>query len=427
MNTRTGPGAFILLIFLISVSVITCGQNDTVRANSPTKLVQKAQDLMRVRDYTAARDVIQDALDSSPRFFPAHREMILLMERDDREAPRLRYRGLMEEHPNDPLYPLCLSLLTDEIVRRKELVERSLESDPTYSWALLEMARILDEMGSRDEAIDILQSAEFEGGSYEESRFLLAELLSRAGRLEESEEMYEELAVSASRGRLREKALEKKFSILWSTDMTRALSFAGEILAQSDSPLLLSDIGYELADSVATYERATEFFKKAVALSDTAHFRAAYPEAKPAWLLDRAAKSRGFYGEMLGELWYKLGDDERAIEALELARSEFSDPVKEILLTLARSYTRAGSPEWAVDVLFELLAKETDPGGRALLDSLYEDVYGSMEGLEERIAQEREKFFKAAPDFTLAGKGDVPVSLSSLKGKVVLLAFWFPT
>jgi hypothetical protein len=130
---------------------------------------------------------------------------------------------------------------------------------------------------------------------------------------------------------------------------------------------------------------------------------------------------------MLGELWYELGNDERAIEALELARSEFSDPVKEILLTLARSYTRAGSPERAVDVLLNLLAKETDPGGRALLDSLYEGIYGSMEGLEERIAEEREKFFREAPDFTVAGTGDAPVSLSSLKGKVVLLAFWFPT
>ncbi len=391
------------------------------------QMVSRAVDLMRIRDYSAARGVLEKALERSPHSFPVHRELISLLARKDPGAARERYRRLAGEHPGEPVYLLGLSLLADDLRERKSLIERALDHDPDYSWALLELAKTLDEAGEHAEAEELLRSSDFGDGASEEARFLLAGILAGTGRAREAVAAYEELAEAATEERTRERALEGKFDVLLITHRGAALSFAGELLAHSENPILMSTIGYDLADSAGTYGLAIELFERAVAFSDTAHLRAFYPAADPLWLVDRAAKSRGFYLEMIGELNYELGEDEAAIMSLERARSELSDPVKEILSTLARSYTRAGRPEEAIDVLLELLAKESDPGARALLDTLYEEVHGSLAGLDERIARAREEFFREALDFTLEGEGGAPVSLRDFRGEVVLLAFWFPT
>ena len=52
---------------------------------------------------------------------------------------------------------------------------------------------------------------------------------------------------------------------------------------------------------------------------------------------------------------------------------------------------------------------------------------GSDEGYEEYLWSTRERFARPAADFSLVDYEGNTLELSSTRGKVVMLAFWFPT
>jgi len=169
------------------------------------------------------------------------------------------------------------------------------------------------------------------------------------------------------------------------------------------------------------------YFKKAIAASDTVNLRNFYPEATVGWLQNRSSKNCGFFGEGLGKVYLDMDRFEDAVPVLEKAGSDLDDPYSEVLLYLARAYEGLGRDEEAIGVLVELLSRQTDDEALSLLEDLYTRTHGNSEGLEAMIEDAREAFSKKAPDFELTLEGGEKFSLRSLKGKVVLLAFWFPT
>ena len=83
------------------------------------------------------------------------------------------------------------------------------------------------------------------------------------------------------------------------------------------------------------------------------------------------------------------------------------------------------------DQALEKLAPEAVMGGdeEALhgLKEAYVARSGGEQGFEEYVWRTREELAPRIADFTLPDYEGTPLALSSLQGKVILLAFWFPT
>lgn len=146
----------------------------------------------------------------------------------------------------------------------------------------------------------------------------------------------------------------------------------------------------------------------------------------------------------LANLYLKTGrlDDARA--ALRQAERQALGPFAELQLALAELARRSGDLAAAESHLIAGIEQIGDGGDRcwAALAELYRQRHGGLRGLPEHIEQvaaESRARRKAtvlagkiadpapAPDFALAGLDGRTVTLSSLRGKRVVLHFWYTT
>jgi hypothetical protein len=93
----------------------------------------------------------------------------------------------------------------------------------------------------------------------------------------------------------------------------------------------------------------------------------------------------------------------------------------------ARAVLASGEHERALDLLAPLALFGDSKTALPLLLKAYAEVHGSEEGIEQFLWSTRQRLAKSADDFTLPDYDGNHHTLSALGGKVVLLAFWFPT
>jgi len=426
-----------LLVTVLCVATlsISCGSGSDIEEDASV-LLQKARDLTRIKQYRSAVEVLERAVALDPGSYEIHREYIKLLSREDITKAEEIYGKLLQDHPADPLYLLCLSRVEEDDDKNAALIDEALALDPVSYWPVVEKARFLCDNGNAEAAVELLQkivgketgatAVSTEGAA--EGAFLLARALEEVNCSSEASSVLEKLMAAHHSDKVRSRASGKLFSLKWNhDDREGAYKLAGELLDTMNDPFLLVDIAYDMSDTEKYKVSSVEYFVRAITASDTINMRNFYPEASAGWLQNRSTKNKGFFGEGLGKVYCDLGRFEEAVPVLEKARTDLHDPLSEILLYLARAYENLGRDEDAIEVLVELLSKQTDDEGWSLVKQLYTRVHGSLDGLETRIEKARESFSRAAPAFTLREKNGEEFSLHSLKGKVVLLAFWFPT
>jgi tetratricopeptide (TPR) repeat protein len=140
-----------------------------------------------------------------------------------------------------------------------------------------------------------------------------------------------------------------------------------------------------------------------------------------------------YYNDTLGWIYFKEGKHEEAIQALEKSFDKSPKDFLQLpfyansLFHLGTAYMKTNKNEKALPLLAKALMISDRPEIRSALNESYQKKFGSAEGLDGYIMEQRKQMAKLAPDFTLKGLDGKDVSLSDFKGKVVLLNFFSPT
>jgi len=226
------------------------------------------------------------------------------------------------------------------------------------------------------------------------------------------------------------------FSRYLEKDTERASKMANKIftLDIKDSDLY-NYIASAMAKKEFSLDLAEKLSKKSISLSTLENlknhpqYRGA-PEDDLKKLLD---ENLVFYNDTLGWIYFKQGKYNEAIQYLSesLAKSTLDflqlPFYPNTLFHLGSVYMKMGKNEKALPLLTKALMVSDKEEIRTALSQSYQKKFDSAEGLDDYIMKERSKLAKPAPDFTLKDLQGKDVSLSSLKGKVVLLDFFSPT
>lgn len=127
----------------------------------------------------------------------------------------------------------------------------------------------------------------------------------------------------------------------------------------------------------------------------------------------------------LGRVYVRAGDTARAAETFQAitTQSLLADAAE----GAGQAYAKVGDKAKAYDAYVRAVALRPAPSLEKALAEAASAVDKSEADTAAAVWSARDTLAKPAPDFTLAKAADgASLSLSSLKGKVVLLNFWFP-
>jgi tetratricopeptide (TPR) repeat protein len=151
------------------------------------------------------------------------------------------------------------------------------------------------------------------------------------------------------------------------------------------------------------------------------------PEIEPDWARATADRYRGYLFDTLGYVHLQSGETEKAIAALEEGASLVPYVDSELLTRLSTAYRIAGRLDDAIETLLTIVSVSKNDEAMERLEAFYIEKEGSTEGLAEWVEARRRATIEPAADFRMATMDGDTVSLSSLRGQVVFLNFWFPT
>ena len=129
------------------------------------------------------------------------------------------------------------------------------------------------------------------------------------------------------------------------------------------------------------------------------------------------------YSSELGQFYLEANRPQDALTQFNLVKMKEPEPGH--YFNLAKAYHQVGEKEKAYEYLIETLSLAAQSEARDLLKQLAKELNKKDDPMQ-KIWQKRLQGAIPAPNFTLPDLDGNQVSLSSFRGKVVLLNFWFP-
>lgn len=213
-----------------------------------------------------------------------------------------------------------------------------------------------------------------------------------------------------------------------------ALAAAAEELA-STKPLTYPehDSIVDAALECGAWELAAAHAEAGLAMADAETFRADYPERSFTDEDVAEAVRRRTAASLSGKGWAlaNLGRVDEALAAFAAGRDsvEFNYvgvPDSPLFSYWGRTLAEAGRNEKAMEMLLADAIFGGDMEAMDALNGAYVAVHGAA-GFEDYLWENRRRLAKKVDDFTLSDYQGEPLTLSQLKGQVVLLNFWFPS
>ena len=189
--------------------------------------------------------------------------------------------------------------------------------------------------------------------------------------------------------------------------------------------LQLNEIAWEMVMSNLELPAAKAYSERALAQMDSLSKaeKPVYYNSKQEWD-EYWNKTTGNYYDTYASIFYKSGKIQTAAEQQKIAVKLTSGKNTYINEQLVRYLMESNQPKEALARAEEFKIAQQ---GTVKIDSMYIAAYvainGSTKGLDEAIIKIRNQM-KDAPDFTLKTLDGKSVTLSALKGKIVILDLW---
>lgn len=173
------------------------------------------------------------------------------------------------------------------------------------------------------------------------------------------------------------------------------------------------------------YDDAEKFYYKALEkiTPENVYGTLAHGSFPDEQLKDYCQELFNWYRSELGQFYLAAGRPRDALTQFNLVKMK--EPEAGHYFNLARAYHQVGDKEKAFEYLTETLSLAAQSEARDLLKQLAKELNKKDDPMQ-KVWQKRLERAKPAPDFTLPDLDGNQVSLSSFRGKVILLNFWFP-
>jgi len=202
-------------------------------------------------------------------------------------------------------------------------------------------------------------------------------------------------------------------------------------------PVRKFSIFYDLIQAyaeVGMWRKVLDYAGEAEEFANAEAYRREYPTAKLSQEeLEKRGRNRkglilsytGWAKANTGRIQEALSDYKAADKFMERAYMGYSN--WELDYFWGETLAKAGRFEEAIDRLARKALFGEDEDARKALHEAYTKLKGSDAGFDDYLWKLRTELARPIEDFTLEGYDGSRLTLSSFKGKVVLLAFWFPT
>jgi tetratricopeptide (TPR) repeat protein len=197
------------------------------------------------------------------------------------------------------------------------------------------------------------------------------------------------------------------------------------------------DLYFSLVEAYAEakrWDRVLRYAKQAEPFANAKAFKKDNPRTR---LDEKGIEERGRHrmGLLLayrGWAEANRGHEKKALELFERADRYtmhgylgFSDSPLDVFW--GRTLEKMGRTKRALEKFARKAVFEADEGALEAMKAVYVKLHGSEKGWEAYLDRMREKLAPTADDFVLEDYQGNTLKLSDLRGKVVLLGFWFPT
>jgi tetratricopeptide (TPR) repeat protein len=447
----------------------------------------RAERALTADDAEAARRDLERVIELAPDYAPVYGLYKNTFNRtpDGRRAAADRFRKLAETNPDRAAYWYALGRLSTDIVEREKAFDTAMKLAPDSAWSYAGIGLLAELKNDSKTAAASYEKAHAMAPGEAEITASLVQMLvtSDVGRRADAVKLLDELiktapasywtedafaavadtmsgeeAVAAAKryvelfpqGRYTVWQLNVQLEELAKTDKAAATKRALEMMATIPGARYASGRGrmfeqFVLAPAAAESQAAVDrlaattlaskedspqvflalagFYDReaadhAVALAlDTRAFDLAKKTNAAADVADQARL-------LLGRTHLWRGETKQAVADLEPIA--FPRLVPSASAALGDAHMKLGDAAKAVDAYVRAVAVEPTPARAELLAAAAKAANRTDADVRAAVWTIREKTARPAADFTLQALGGGDVSLASLRGKVVLLNFWFP-
>jgi tetratricopeptide (TPR) repeat protein len=410
------PAVALLAACLHPSPAVARESNGTAAANAAFAEGEAAARAGKLPDAVAA---FRKAIDTDPDFVDAHQRYIEITQRQ--EMPQSRtptvtrlqqlYERWAREQPKRAVYQWALGFLSPEADKADVFFKNAIAIDPAFARAYFLLARNADQRGNWTAQREYLKKAV--DSNPDDPRYLLRYAIAQ---------------LKSDPARFRELALQM-------VDRFPTSPFAAEAL-------------YNLADAASNPERRGYFdrlranypvdrFNYSAGAMYTLYGELTMPsealalaqEMAKALPANKTWSARVAFQEAMTRAHALVADKKfaEAVELLDKTQRPSGNHGMTWTLLKAQAAAGAGHVDQAYATLLDTAAAVPDARVEAALATYGRELSKSPQDVDADLWRVRDTKAKVAAPFELSlSRGGAPVKLADYRGKVVLLAFWFP-
>jgi Tfp pilus assembly protein PilF len=360
------------------------------------------------------------AIAADPDFVDAHQRLIEVTQRQqlqDPQSPSLprlkrQYEQWARQHPTRAVYQVALGLLTKDSDQADTYYNKALAVDPSSARAHFLLARDAETLGDWDTQRKHLKAAV--ENNPDEPRYLLRYAVAH---LKSDPDGFRELALRVvARFPTSPSAAEALYNL---ADASSSLDRRG-YLDRLRASYPVARFTYSASAMNMLYADLTEPSDALALARDMARALPAAAFWRPRVAAQEAmTRAKTFIGDR---------QFDEALALLENTPPPSGNHGTTWTLLKAEAAAGAGNRERAYKTLVESAAASPDARVDAALRKYAADLGKTSRDVDADVWSMRDARATPAAAFTLPSLGDgVPVQLADFRGRVVLLAFWYPT
>lgn len=389
-----------------------------------------------------AREYYEKAIKLEPEFIYAYNSLARLAQLQANNDEAIKYYKKVIEI-DSTYYSAYLSISAiysraQMIDKAEELWDKIIRMDSTSSESISAMLYKADTKKTFDEKYSIYKKAL--RLSKEDKTPIYLRLISLLAFNKEAPDSAEKMlwkivdSQDGNRRVIRQRCLDGIFNILIKKDRSRIPQY-GDVVFNETNPELLRNLGLFIADSLGQEKLGIKYLEKAYEITtpENVYETVMFGQYDIKMLNEVADNYKYEYAAFdLGKTLYRAKDyvsaEKYLLESVPYKEKK-KDPGPFYLLGYISK--EKGKNDEAIKWIVKGLTMKEDAIAKQTLSKLIKDVNYDLrdnknveELIEQLIRKERMKYSETAPSFTLPSLTGGEISLSDLKGKVVMLDFW---